>query len=161
MLVSRGVSPDLDALKAALARMPDVLTSAIVTEMERVPAFTRRNLAEQFWQIEYMPKAGYAIVTQGGPCKPQVLAHLPDWELLFQTHDAAGKPCCYYRSALTAALDDEYGDIISRIRDHENAVLIELCQVLRRFKPDMVRASQAIAQLDCLVSFGELGARWF
>ena len=149
--VQTGVSSTLDHLRGILAHVPHVLTSAVVREMARVPTFVRDTMPESFWHVEYMPKLGYAIAVRGGPVPVRVLAHLPDWTLLFDVVDPAGEPSFFYRANVTDDLNDRYGDVLAQIRDVESGVFVELAVALVGHLPVLSRATGRIAALDVAV----------
>lgn len=127
MMIHYGISDQLDTLKHHYFGLPDLLTQAVAQEMQRIPrAFTGLLGPATAWSITYLPQVGFMVRVQGGPLPESVSEFLPDYEFGFEGpagEGEEGEESWYYKCEVTEELNQQYGDILHRIKDLEVSIL--------------------------------------
>ena len=152
MCVAYGVSQVLDDLKMAYAGLPELLTATVEREMQRVPTCLAQGHSGRVLAIEYLPGCGYLVKTCA-LLSADLQEIWSDFEFVFQeTYE--GQAVFYYRSRATEDLNITHGDLLFRIKDQEDAILMQLVgSLVEAGDPLLVPAAAATAPLDVLRSF--------
>ncbi|GAB4818643.1 hypothetical protein N2152v2_005689 [Parachlorella kessleri] len=170
MIVVSGVSEELDGMKVTYRAMPDYLSQLMDLELQRIPRELTHSLqAQHLGSIVYMPQVGFMLRLEGGRLRADLEEALPDYQLAFEV--AGGEEGCgtYYNTARTRQLNARFGDMLHKIQDLEVtewwglalaqvSICAQLVQRLGEFAADIRHASEAVGELDCLLSLA-LAAR--
>ena len=146
LTVRPGVDPTLDDLKNTYAGLGDLLTRVASAQMDALP----ETVAIESLSTVYFPMIGYAVVIPRDsylPVTQQIAAVLPYLEYQFDTESYI-----YFKSDITKELDNQLGDIHSRIVDRENQCIRELESHILERAELLRRVTDHCAELDCLLS---------
>ncbi|WVZ99097.1 hypothetical protein U9M48_044446 [Paspalum notatum var. saurae] len=100
--------------------------------------------------IVYVHQIGYLMCVFDEKISDAMLVGLPDYEFAF-SEEGDGRRF-YYHTQKTRELDNLLGDIYHKILDMERAIIRDLvCRVLQ-FLPQLTKAVNFAAELDCILS---------
>ena len=152
MVVSRGLSPELDEMKQQYSELQDLLTKVVEAELSKIPACLQRpEWSQQQWSVVLIPQIGYLMQIAGDGYDPILTDTFSDYKLAFRTSDAV-----YYHTDATEELNQTYGDLYNKIRDIENSILRELLTKVLEHSGMLLSATSAIAEVDCFLSFAKV-----
>ncbi|SPO40258.1 related to MutS protein homolog 5 [Pseudozyma flocculosa] len=137
----RGIDVQLDELREAYAGLPDLL-DRVALDLRREPAFS----ASSSLHVVYFPQIGYLIVVPTGD--PVLLDQDPTL-----AHQFSSDNSIYLKNDKMADLDEHLGDLASFIVDREIELLEGLQELLSGSAQSLLRAAEAMMQLDCLMAF--------
>lgn len=141
-----GVDPGLDELKTDYEGLQNILQRIADEQVHALPPHLGLSLT-----TVYFPMIGYVVVVSRRPNEAvsQQVAALPSsFEYLFDTDTFI-----YYKTDLTKQLDEQLGDIHSRIVDRENEIIRELETHILKQVQHLREAGEIAAELDCLITF--------
>ncbi|KAJ2545909.1 hypothetical protein GGF49_000112 [Coemansia sp. RSA 1853] len=140
VVVAKDVSSKVDELREQFGDLNTILAeaSAEMEDMAAVPV-----IAVYFPQLGFLSSIDISYFSSESTIAPQ----LNDWELEFQTDQQR-----YYKNILTDALDRSPGDVFTLVNDAEAEVCLELQGKICAYIPEITRAAELAAQIDCLQS---------
>ncbi|KAL4443274.1 hypothetical protein ABPG75_011011 [Micractinium tetrahymenae] len=152
VLIRQGVSEDLDDLREAYCSLPDYLTQLVEAELRRIPRELSHGVEQHLWSIVYMPQVGFLMRLEGGRLAAHLEEALPDYQFAFE--GSASEDCrgVYYSCDLTTQLNERYGDLQHRMQDMEHSLACQVIARLAAFAPEVGRAAEAAAELDCILA---------
>ncbi|KAJ2667057.1 hypothetical protein IW148_000476 [Coemansia sp. RSA 1199] len=138
VVVAKDVSSKVDELREQFGDLNTILAeaSAEMEDMAAVPV-----IAVYFPQLGFLSSIDISYFSSESTIAPQ----LNDWELEFQTDQQR-----YYKNILTDALDRSPGDVFTLVNDAEAEVCLELQGKICAYIPEITRAAELAAQIDCL-----------
>ncbi|GAA6004146.1 hypothetical protein JCM10207_002453 [Rhodosporidiobolus poonsookiae] len=147
--VRPGVDADLDEWRRMLSGLPHLLSKVAISIASALPAALADSIAEL--SVVYFPQLGYLITI---PYEPDAVDAGKygevGWDFQFVTEMNA-----YFKNDKCYDLDKHVGDLNSFITDKEIEIIHALLQHLLRLTPSLLAASDALAELDCLIAFAE------
>ncbi len=146
LTVRAGVDPTLDELKHTYQGLGDLLTKVASAQINALPAHVQIDSLSTC----YLPQIGYAVVVPRQPRVPiaaQIAAVQGHLQYQFDT-----EAYIYFKSSITKGLDEELGDIHSRIVDRENLCIRELQVHVLDMAETMRHFQDMLAELDCMLS---------
>eukprot|EP00963_Diacronema_lutheri_P000060 scaffold5_cov331-Pavlova_lutheri.AAC.3 len=151
MVVSQGLSPELDEMKRQYSGLQDLLTKVVEAELSKIPACLQRpEWSQQQWSVVLIPQIGYLMQIAGDGYDPILTDTFSDYKIAFQTTDSV-----YYHTDATEELNQTYGDLFNKIRDIENSILRELLTKVLDHSGILLTATSAVAEVDCFLSFAK------
>ncbi|KAM0790292.1 hypothetical protein ACM66B_005594 [Microbotryomycetes sp. NB124-2] len=147
--VKPGVDRELDELRRQLAGLPSLLSRCASEIVKDVP-LELTGLIDAL-SVVYFPQLGYLINTPFNDymLDDEIQRQL-EWDFHFLTEDFA-----YFKNQKCRDLDFHLGDIRSFIQGREIDILRELVHHVAAHEELIVRTTQVLAELDCLMSFAE------
>jgi len=116
--VSCGVSETLDELKSVYQKLPSLLFEILQSELEKIPSALVRRHEQTEWSLLYLPQYGYVM---------QMPTRLPpDLAEVFRDYTFVSEfraNWFLYKCQVTQALDEQFGNLFTRIQDLETAIL--------------------------------------
>lgn len=155
MAVHYGISEQLDDMKAMYYGLPDLLRNVEAHEVSRLSLGLQPS-ARASWSVAYIPQVGFLLQVEGQLLGADVLEALPDIELALGhgVWDDGRSGACYH-TATTRELNERYGDVLLKIRDLETMICNNMAQELVRRWGVIHAATEAAAEMDCLLSLAE------
>ncbi|GAA5919798.1 hypothetical protein JCM6882_003420 [Rhodosporidiobolus microsporus] len=145
--VRSGVDADLDEWKRQMNGLPSLLSQIAARISQELPP----TLGVQELSAVYFPQLGFLLTI---PYEPDVVDAgkygAVGWDFQFITESRA-----YFKSDKCYDLDKHIGDVSSFITDKEIEIVHALLATLLRLSPDLLRATEAISELDCLIAIAE------
>ena len=149
-LVAPGVSGTLDEYKAVYGQLHGILNGVLGEELRRVPSELVRRHEDAEWDLVHLPQFGFVIRTRA-----LLPADLREVLRDFRFVSDFCKEFFLYKSDSTARLDQEFGDLHTKIQDLETAILsqftFEILQV-----PLWQELVERSARLDVLLSLASV-----
>ncbi|PIA18752.1 hypothetical protein COEREDRAFT_85206 [Coemansia reversa NRRL 1564] len=144
IVVASGVSSKIDSMREIFSGLDTILDKASI-EMETI---ARVPVVAVYWpQLGFLSSIEITHFDGGTDSEP----HLENWMLKFQTDKQR-----YYKNSITNALDRSPGDVFSLINDAESELCLELQNRICAYIPEIIRASELAAQIDCLQSLASV-----
>ena len=184
-VIRRGVDEELDKLKDDYESLPHRLTQVARSEAMRGARCGTQSTNRRTWRVVYLPTVLGYVVRTDRPLEESLLDDVYiDYELVLEdgtgwvnratgdesemqngdddvTGGGAEAPWSYYyRCDTTRQLDEELGDVFSRIRAGEDGVMLTLASVIFEHDDKLRSIAHAAAELDCLVALAS-SARQF
>jgi DNA mismatch repair protein MSH5 len=148
--VAMGVSQPLDNLKSMYNKLPAILNHVIGQELQRIPPELVRKHEKTEWALLHLPRFGF-VVKMPSLLPPDLLEVFTDYQFVSEFCDGY----FLYKSDSTILLDNEFGNLYSKIQDLETAILsqftFEILQV--PLWQDLVEKT---AKLDVILSFASV-----
>ncbi|WOK91851.1 hypothetical protein Cni_G00542 [Canna indica] len=146
-LVKEGLCDELDELRMVYEGLPDFL--------EQVSAYENASILVQHgWKkapcIVYAHQIGYLMCIFNEKLSDETLGKLQDFEFAF-SEDGEEKRF-FYHTPKTRELDSLLGDIYHKILDMERAIIRDLISRVLNFVPQLIKAVNFAAELDCILS---------
>ncbi len=146
LTIRAGVDTTLDELKGTYHGLGDLLTRVATAQLEALP----EHVEVESLSTVYFPMIGYAVVIPRAPgvSVSQQVAALEGLDYLFDS-----EAFVYFKSPLTKSLDEQLGDIHSRIVDRENLCIRELETHVLQQALALRKVTEVAAELDVLLAF--------
>ncbi|CAL4908915.1 unnamed protein product [Urochloa decumbens] len=146
-VVKEGLCDELDELRMVYEGLPDFLEQVSANENASLPFSFEFRIPPL---IVYVHQIGYLMCFFDEKISDALLVGLPDYEFAFSEEGEERR--FYYHTQKTRELDNLLGDIYHKILDMERAIMRDLvCRVLQ-FLPQMTKAVNFAAELDCILS---------
>ncbi|CAL5095633.1 unnamed protein product [Urochloa decumbens] len=146
-VVKEGLCDELDELRMVYEGLPDFLEQVSANENASLPFSFEFRIPPL---IVYVHQIGYLMCFFDEKISDALLVGLPDYEFAFSEEGQERR--FYYHTQKTRELDNLLGDIYHKILDMERAIMRDLvCRVLQ-FLPEMTKAVNFAAELDCILS---------
>ncbi|CAL4894251.1 unnamed protein product [Urochloa decumbens] len=146
-VVKEGLCDELDELRMVYEGLPDFLEQVSANENASLPFSFEFRIPPL---IVYVHQIGYLMCFFDEKISDALLVGLPDYEFAFSEEGQERR--FYYHTQKTRELDNLLGDIYHKILDMERAIMRDLvCRVLQ-FLPQMTKAVNFAAELDCILS---------
>ncbi|KAL6839201.1 hypothetical protein ACP4OV_030873 [Aristida adscensionis] len=137
----------LDELRMVYEGLPDFLEQISANEHASLDFSLERRKAPQ---IVYVQQIGYLMCFFDEKISDAMLIGLPDYKFAFSEEGEERR--FYYHTQKTRELDNLLGDIYHKILDMERAIIRDLvCRILQ-FLPQLTKAVNFAAELDCILS---------
>jgi len=137
----------LDELRMVYEGLPDFLEQVSANEHASLPFSFECRIPPL---IVYVHQIGYLMCFFNEKISDALLVELPDYEFAFSEEGEERR--FYYHTQKTRELDNLLGDIYHKILDMERAIMRDLvCRVLQ-FLPQLTKAVNFAAELDCILS---------
>ncbi|XP_044451008.1 DNA mismatch repair protein MSH5 isoform X1 [Triticum aestivum] len=151
-LVKENLCDELDELRMVYEGLPDFLEQVSANENASFPFSLECRKAPL---IVYVHQIGYLMCFFDEKISEALLIGLQDFEFAFYAHqfsEDGEERRFYYHTQKTRELDNLLGDIYHKILDMERAIIRDLvCRVLQ-FLPQLTKAVNFAAELDCILS---------
>ncbi|VAH08840.1 unnamed protein product [Triticum turgidum subsp. durum] len=151
-LVKENLCDELDELRMVYEGLPDFLEQVSANENASFPFSLECRKAPL---IVYVHQIGYLMCFFDEKISEALLIELQDFEFAFYAHqfsEDGEERRFYYHTQKTRELDNLLGDIYHKILDMERAIIRDLvCRVLQ-FLPQLTKAVNFAAELDCILS---------
>ena len=137
LVVLEGVDEDLDEEKRCYEGLGSFLEEVARSELEDL------DMPGLRLSVVFFPQLGYLTAVPNGQQNSDlgIPAHFSTDEYI------------YYKTDRMSQLDEELGDISSKINDREFAIVDEVRLKLLTFSSEILESCRAAAILDCVVSF--------
>ncbi|KAF6985357.1 hypothetical protein CFC21_003232 [Triticum aestivum] len=146
-LVKENLCDELDELRMVYEGLPDFLEQVSANENASFPFSLECRKAPL---IVYVHQIGYLMCFFDEKISEALLIELQDFEFAFSEDGEERR--FYYHTQKTRELDNLLGDIYHKILDMERAIIRDLvCRVLQ-FLPQLTKAVNFAAELDCILS---------
>ncbi|OEL25638.1 DNA mismatch repair protein MSH5 [Dichanthelium oligosanthes] len=146
-VVKEGLCDELDELRMVYEGLPEFLKQVSANENAALPFSFECRIPPQ---IVYLHQVGYLMCFFDEKISDALLIGLPDYEFAFSEEGEERR--FYYHTQKTRELDNLLGDIYHKILDMERAIMKDLvCRVLQ-FLPQLTKAVNFAAELDCILS---------
>ncbi|KAM0876250.1 hypothetical protein ACQ4PT_036241 [Festuca glaucescens] len=146
-VVKENFCDELDELRMVYEGLPDFLEQVSGNENASFPFSFQCRKAPL---IVYVHQIGYLMCFFDEKISDALLVGLPDFEFAFSEDREERR--FYYHTQKTRELDNLLGDIYHKILDMERAIIRDLvCRVLQ-FLPQLTKAVNFAAELDCILS---------
>ncbi|RLN00709.1 DNA mismatch repair protein MSH5 isoform X4 [Panicum miliaceum] len=146
-VVKEGLCDELDELRMVYEGLPDFLEQVSANENASLPFSFECRIPPL---IVYVHQIGYLMCFFDEKISDALLVGLPDYEFAFSEEGEERR--FYYHTQKTRELDNLLGDIYHKILDMERAIMRDLvCRVLQ-FLPQLTKAVNFAAELDCILS---------
>ncbi|XP_014755635.1 DNA mismatch repair protein MSH5 isoform X3 [Brachypodium distachyon] len=146
-VVKEGLCDELDELRMVYEGLPDFLEQVSANENASFPFALECREAPL---IVYIHQIGYLMCFFDEKISDALLVGLQDFEFAFSEDGEERR--FYYHTQKTRELDNLLGDIYHKILDMERAIIRDLvCRVLQ-FLPQLTKAVNFAAELDCILS---------
>ncbi|XP_051210070.1 DNA mismatch repair protein MSH5 isoform X1 [Lolium perenne] len=146
-VVKENFCDELDELRMVYEGLPDFLEQVSGNENASFPFSLQCRKAPL---IVYVHQIGYLMCFFDEKISDALLVGLPDFEFAFSEDREERR--FYYHTQKTRELDNLLGDIYHKILDMERAIIRDLvCRVLQ-FLPQLTKAVNFAAELDCILS---------
>ncbi|KAM0908904.1 hypothetical protein ACQ4PT_015146 [Festuca glaucescens] len=146
-VVKENLCDELDELRMVYEGLPDFLEQVSGNENASFPFLLQCRKAPL---IVYVHQIGYLMCFFDEKISDALLVGLPDFEFAFSEDREERR--FYYHTQKTRELDNLLGDIYHKILDMERAIIRDLvCRVLQ-FLPQLTKAVNFAAELDCILS---------
>ncbi|KAK8969744.1 DNA mismatch repair protein MSH5 [Platanthera guangdongensis] len=145
-LVKEGICEELDELRLVYEQLPEFLDQVASAEIASLPVM---NFGDRAPQIVYVHQIGYLWCIFYEKLDEGTLEE-NDFEFAF-SEDGEQK-MFFYRTAKTRELDNLLGDIFHKILDMERAIIRDLVSRMLQFAPQLIKAVNFAAELDCFIS---------
>lgn len=146
-LVKENLCDELDELRMVYEGLPDFLEQVSANENASFPFSLECRKAPL---IVYVHQIGYLMCFFDEKISDALLIGLQDFEFAFSEDGEERR--FYYHTQKTRELDNLLGDIYHKILDMERAIIRDLvCRVLQ-FLPQLTKAVNFAAELDCTLS---------
>ncbi|KAL0902913.1 hypothetical protein M5K25_028401 [Dendrobium thyrsiflorum] len=145
-LVKEGLCEELDELRLVYEQLPEFLDQVSSAE---IASLSVKNYGNRAPQIVYIHQIGYLWCIFNEKLDEETLEK-KDLEFVF-SEDGEEK-MFFYRTAKTRELDNLLGDIYHKILDMERAIIRDLESRILQFAPQLVKAVNFAAELDCFLS---------
>uniref|UniRef100_A0A452ZFV8 DNA mismatch repair protein MSH5 n=1 Tax=Aegilops tauschii subsp. strangulata TaxID=200361 RepID=A0A452ZFV8_AEGTS len=146
-LVKENLCDELDELRMVYEGLPDFLEQVSANENASFPFSLECRKAPL---IVYVHQIGYLMCFFDEKISEALLIGLQDFEFAFSEDGEERR--FYYHTQKTRELDNLLGDIYHKILDMERAIIRDLvCRVLQ-FLPQLTKAVNFAAELDCILS---------
>ncbi|URE10910.1 MutS domain III, partial [Musa troglodytarum] len=146
-LVKEGLCDELDELRMVYESLPDFLEQVSAYENASVPV-------QHGWKktpsIVYVHQIGYLMCIFDEKLSDETLGKLPDFEFAFS--EDGDEKRFFYHTPKTRELDNLLGDIYHKILDMERAIIRDLITRVLNFVPQLIKAVNFAAELDCILS---------
>ncbi|KAJ2776850.1 hypothetical protein H4R18_005458 [Coemansia javaensis] len=146
VVVAANASTSVDRLREQFDGLEDILSAASV-DMEAAAGVP--VTAVYFPQLGFLSSIDVSHFWREAGAEPR----LGGWTLKFQTDKQR-----YYKNHITNDLDLSPGDVFSQLNDAEAEVLLALQGRICAHIPEIARAAELVAQLDCLQSLAAAAA---
>ncbi|CAL9187493.1 unnamed protein product [Musa hybrid cultivar] len=146
-LVKEGLCDELDELRMVYERLPDFLEQVSAYENTSVPVQHGWKKAPS---IVYVHQIGYLMCIFDEKLSDETLGKLHDFELAFS--EDGDEKRFFYHTPKTRELDNLLGDIYHKILDMERAIIRDLITRVLNFVPQLIKAVNFAAELDCILS---------
>nr|XP_018683409.1 PREDICTED: DNA mismatch repair protein MSH5 isoform X3 [Musa acuminata subsp. malaccensis]XP_018683410.1 PREDICTED: DNA mismatch repair protein MSH5 isoform X3 [Musa acuminata subsp. malaccensis]XP_018683411.1 PREDICTED: DNA mismatch repair protein MSH5 isoform X3 [Musa acuminata subsp. malaccensis] len=146
-LVKEGLCDELDELRMVYERLPDFLEQVSAYENASVPVQHGWKKAPS---IVYVHQIGYLMCIFDEKLSDETLGKLHDFELAFS--EDGDEKRFFYHTPKTRELDNLLGDIYHKILDMERAIIRDLITRVLNFVPQLIKAVNFAAELDCILS---------
>ena len=135
LVVLEGVDADLDEEKRCYEGLGDFLEEVARSELEDL------DMPDLRISVVFFPQIGYLVAVPNGQANSDlgIAAHFSTDEYI------------YYKTERMAQLDEELGDISSKISDREFAIVDEVRLKLLTYNEDILESCRAAAMLDCVL----------
>ncbi|KAJ0983030.1 hypothetical protein J5N97_011285 [Dioscorea zingiberensis] len=141
-LVKDGFCDELDELRIIYEELPDFLQQVSSVENASLPLL---NGSKKAPQIVYV----YQIVNKKNRNYEK---HFALNNLSKQFSEDGDEKKFFYHTAKTRELDNLLGDIYHKILDMERAIIRDLVSRVLQFSPQLIKAVNFVAELDCFLS---------
>ncbi|XP_012275767.1 mutS protein homolog 5 [Orussus abietinus] len=139
--VKPGVDPKLDELNHQRRILPQIMT-----EMSR-KEFNQLSSIVAACRMMYFPDICFVLaITEWNGEAPDD-NEVPGLEFKFTINNIR-----YYKSAIARELDDNIGDILLKIANQENKVMISLIRFINKYMHSILDAVNLCAELDAILS---------
>ncbi|KAF0923351.1 hypothetical protein E2562_006262, partial [Oryza meyeriana var. granulata] len=146
-LVKEGLCEELDELRMVYEELPGFLEQVSANEYASFPfSFACRKAP----LIVYVHQIGYLMCFFDEKISDALLIGLPDFEFAFSEEGEERR--FYYHTQKTRELDNLLGDIYHKILDMERAIIRDLVCRVCQFIPQLTKAVNFAAELDCILS---------
>ncbi|XP_025808387.1 DNA mismatch repair protein MSH5 isoform X3 [Panicum hallii] len=146
-VVKEGLCDELDELRMVYEGLPDFLEQVSAYENASLPFLFECRIPPL---IVYVHQIGYLMCFFDEKISDALLVGLPDYEFAFSEEGEERR--FYYHTQKTRELDNLLGDIYHKILDMERAIMRDLvCRILQ-FLPQLTKAVNFAAELDCILS---------
>ncbi|KAL6620475.1 hypothetical protein ACP70R_035614 [Stipagrostis hirtigluma subsp. patula] len=146
-VVKEGLCDELDELRMVYEGLPDFLEQVSANENASLHFSLERRKPPL---IVYVHQIGYLMCFYDEKISDAMLVGLPDYDFAFSEEGEERR--FYYHTQKTRELDNLLGDIYHKILDMERAIIRDLvCRVLQ-FLPQLTKAVNFAAELDCILS---------
>lgn len=146
-VVKENLCDELDELRMVYEGLPDFLEQVSANENASFPFSLECRKAPL---IVYVHQIGYLMCFFDEKISDALLIGLQDFEFAFSEDGEERR--FYYHTQKTRELDNLLGDIYHKILDMERAIIRDLvCRVLQ-FLPQLTKAVNFAAELDCILS---------
>ncbi|KAJ8484281.1 hypothetical protein OPV22_016766 [Ensete ventricosum] len=146
-LVKEGLCDELDELRMIYERLPDFLEQVSAYENASVPVQHGWKKAPS---IVYVHQIGYLMCIFDEKLTDETLGKLHDFEFAFS--EDGDEKRFFYHTPKTKELDNLLGDIYHKILDMERAIIRDLITRVLNFVPQLIKAVNFAAELDCILS---------
>ncbi|XP_065044952.1 DNA mismatch repair protein MSH5-like isoform X3 [Musa acuminata AAA Group] len=146
-LVKEGLCDELDELRMVYERLPDFLEQVSAYENASVPV---QHAWKKASSIVYVHQIGYLMCIFDEKLSDETLGKLHDFELAFS--EDGDEKRFFYHTPKTRELDNLLGDIYHKILDMERAIIRDLITRVLNFVPQLIKAVNFAAELDCILS---------
>ncbi|XP_039140049.1 DNA mismatch repair protein MSH5 isoform X1 [Dioscorea cayenensis subsp. rotundata] len=146
-LVKHGFCDELDELRIIYEELPDFLEQVSSVENASIPLLNGSRKAPC---IVYVHQIGFLMCIFDQQIDDCTLEKLQGFEFAFSEDGDEKK--FFYHTAKTRELDNLLGDIYHKILDMERAIVRDLVSRVLQFAPQLIRAVDFAAELDCLLS---------
>ncbi|CAO3656864.1 unnamed protein product [Mucor fragilis] len=169
IIVKKGVDGELDNLREQYEKLDDTLLGV----SQEIGSILPIGLGAAL-NVVYFPQLGYLItlpqyhlqrnfgLSSAGSsyCDNSSVTeyyqkNLPGFELQFSTADNL-----YYKNERTKELDATLGDLHAMISDREIEILQELSTTILQHSLQFIKASEALSELDCILSLAMVALRF-
>ncbi|PKA58124.1 DNA mismatch repair protein MSH5 [Apostasia shenzhenica] len=146
-LVKEGLCDELDELRMVYEQLPEFLDQVSSAEIASLPFMNHSDRAPQ---IVYVHQIGYLWCIFDEKLDEETLEKVENIEFAF-SEDGVEK-MFFYRTNKTRELDNLLGDIYHKILDMERAIIRDLVSRVLHFAPQLIKAVNFAAELDCFLS---------
>ncbi|XP_055340843.1 mutS protein homolog 5-like [Paramacrobiotus metropolitanus] len=146
-VVNPNIAPELDELKQMLHNLNETLTYIAAEELVKMTDGAREI------RVTYIPHLGYLTVLQETEDLAQSNYELPGLDFVFKAKNGL-----FYKSDRMRQLDEEYGDIVPKIHDCEQIIMIQLQEIVLRYSKLFLDVMKHTAELDCVIAIASVGS---
>ncbi|CAM0954785.1 unnamed protein product [Alopecurus aequalis] len=146
-VVKENFCDELDELRMVYEGLPDFLEQVSENENASFPFSLECRKAPL---IVYVHQIGYLMCFFDEKISDALLVGLQDFEFAFS--EVGEERRFYYHTQKTRELDNLLGDIYHKILDMERAIIRDLISRVLQFLPELTKAVNFAAELDCILS---------
>ena len=142
--IREGFDATLDNLRDIYLNLDSILKNAANQTLNSVPILESVS-------VQYVPQIGYLVIVSAQ--ESHKLDHQPDFAYAYSQDGFS-----YYKSKITAQLDEEIGDIAANISDIQKQHLLQLENIVLDNEQGLHLLSYIMSNLDAIISMGTIAS---
>lgn len=138
--ISDGFDEKLDNFRNIYSHLEDILRNAAKQTLMAVPILDAVS-------VQYVPQVGYLVII--ATTDMHLLSPYPDFSFAYSLDEFS-----YFKSSITAELDERIGDIKADISDRQKVLLLQLENEILNCEEGLHMLNYVIGCLDAIISLG-------